>query len=165
MLLCQKLYEHAHNIQLMNDETESIFQTTEHRLLNKVNDIDLKNKLSLMKLWIAECQLIKLKSDIDMNSALKDVYSHLAFFNSDDEKYHKEISTSTTSSQSCSLSHIFSLTHEKQLSDRTVNQDWKIDSISHQVQISLSQDCDQLQCLHVMMKLKSDHNSQASTQK
>ena len=50
MLLCQKLYKYTCNIQLMNNETKSISQTVRHRLLNEVNDIDLRNKLLLMKL-------------------------------------------------------------------------------------------------------------------
>ena len=34
----------------MNDETESTFQTVKHRLLDEVNDIDLRNELLLIKL-------------------------------------------------------------------------------------------------------------------
>ena len=50
MLLCQKLYKHIHNIQLMNDETKSTSQTVKHKLLDEVNDINLRNELSLIKL-------------------------------------------------------------------------------------------------------------------
>ena len=117
----------------MNDKTESISQTVKHKLLDKVNDINSKNELFLMKLWITECWLVKLESEVNMNSALKDVYSHFTFSDFDDEKYHRKISTLTALSQSCSFSHIFLLTCEKQLSDRIINQDWRIDSIFHQV--------------------------------